>query len=267
MSDNFRYRHGDTRPVMMAVDSSTVIEVGDLVYLDTDDAKPASSQADQSSEIANQRLFAANFLGVSASRSKNGETADIQILTAGVFEFPCPSGTFEVGDLLGVDEASSGTALEDQQVASVATEDLAIGKVQQTVSSAATLVRIEIESRVMQLARLGDSGGHYIDAAQQALSTTGSSDAANITTYYTAITSTGGHTVSLADGTYQGQLKLVRLVVDGGSVTFTPATFADGTSVDLADVGDEVLFRWGPSGWRAIYAGNATTGAAGPTIS
>jgi hypothetical protein len=50
MSDKMRWRYGDTNPVVAAVDSSTVIEIGDLLYQDTDDAKPASSQADQGSD-------------------------------------------------------------------------------------------------------------------------------------------------------------------------------------------------------------------------
>ena len=267
MTDTLSYRHGDTRPVMMAVDSGTVIEIGDLVYLNSDDALPASSQADQGSEAANQRLFASNFLGVAQQRSRDGDEAPIRIATAGVFEFDCAAAMFEVGNLIGVDEASGGTALEDQTVVAVTLDDLAIGKVHKTESANATRVKIEIQSRVMQLASLGGSEQYLPDAAQQALSTTGSSDAANVTSYYTAITSTGAHTVSLADGSHNGQLKLVRLVVDGGTVTFTPDTFADGTSLALADAGDEALFRWGPSGWRALYLGNAADGASAPAIS
>jgi hypothetical protein len=48
MADTMRWRYGETNPVLVPVDSRTVIEIGDLVYLDTDDAKPASAQADQS---------------------------------------------------------------------------------------------------------------------------------------------------------------------------------------------------------------------------
>jgi hypothetical protein len=266
MTDTMRYRHGDTRPITLAVESASVIEIGDLVYLNTDDALPASSQADQGSETANQRLFAANFLGVAEQRSRSGDDAPIRIATSGVFEFQCDSATFEVGDLVGVDEAASGTALEDQKVVAVASEDLAIGKVAQTVSAAATTVKVTIGSKTMQLSGLGGSTQYLPDVAQQNLSTTGSSDAANVTSYYTAITSNGLHTVTLADGTHTGQLKLVRLVVDGGTVTFTPATFADGTSITFADAGDEVLLRWGASGWRALRLGNAADGTSAPAI-
>ncbi len=72
MSDKMRWRYGDTNPVVAAVDAATVIEIGDLVYQDTDDAKPASSQADQGTETANQELFADKFLGVAMQRSRVG---------------------------------------------------------------------------------------------------------------------------------------------------------------------------------------------------
>ncbi len=149
MSDKMRWRYGDTNPVVAAVDSATVIEIGDLVYQDTDDAKPASSQADQSSETANQELFADNFLGVAMQRSRSGDTDPIRVASTGVFEFDCPSGTFELGDLVGVDEASSGTELEDQQVAPVSAGAYAVARVAKRVATAATSVLVDIRSTVM----------------------------------------------------------------------------------------------------------------------
>ena len=149
MSDKMRWRYGDTNPVVSAVDSASVIEIGDLVYQDTDDAKPASSQADQGSETANQELLADNFLGVAMQRSRSGDTDPIRVATTGVFEFDCPSGTFELGDLVGVDEAAGGTALEDQKVASVSASIYAIGRVAKRVATAATTALIDIRSTVM----------------------------------------------------------------------------------------------------------------------
>jgi hypothetical protein len=150
MANLLRWRYGDTNPVMCPVDSTSVIEIGDFVYLDTDDAKPASAQADAGSEAANQEAFHDNFLGVAMQQSPSGETADIRVATSGVFEFVCPAGTFELGDLVGVDEASGGTSLEDQQVAPVATENLAVGRVAKRVGSASTSVLVDIISTVMK---------------------------------------------------------------------------------------------------------------------
>ncbi|MGA7700475.1 MAG: hypothetical protein WCB27_12760 [Thermoguttaceae bacterium] len=102
MSDKMRWRYGDTNPVVAAVDSGTVIEIGDLVLLNTDDARPASMQAVQGTKAATQAAFAAIFLGVAMQRSRSGETAPIRVATTGVFEFDCASGTFELGDMVSL---------------------------------------------------------------------------------------------------------------------------------------------------------------------
>lgn len=149
MSDVMRWRSGDTNPIMAAVDSAVVIEIGDLVYLDTNDAKPASSQADQGTEAANQELFTDKFLGVAMQRSRNGDTDPIRVATTGVFEFPCPSGTWEVGDMIGPDEAAAGTSLLAQQVAKVTEAKLALGRCARRQASATTTVLVDIKSTVM----------------------------------------------------------------------------------------------------------------------
>ncbi|MEK6236236.1 MAG: hypothetical protein N2C14_16140 [Planctomycetales bacterium] len=149
MADTFRYRHGPTNPVMVPVNSAVVIEIGDLVYLDTDDGKPASSQADQGTEAGNQELFHDNFLGVAMQRSRSGDTDEVRVATGGVFEFVSPSATYELGDLLGVDEAGGGTALEDQQVAAVATANLAVGRCAKRVAASDVKVLVSIHSTVM----------------------------------------------------------------------------------------------------------------------
>ena len=149
MSDTMRWRYGDTSPVVLPVDSATVIEIGDLVYLETDDARPASAQADQLTEAANQELFHDKFAGVAMQRSPSGDTTPIRVATTGVFEFDCLSASFEVGALVGVDEASSGTQLEDQVVAAVATPNLAVGRVVKRLNPAGTRVLVDVVSTVV----------------------------------------------------------------------------------------------------------------------
>ena len=148
MADTMRWRYGETNPVVIPVDSATAIEIGDAVYLATDDARPAAQQADQGSEAANQELFHDNFAGVAMQRSPSGDTSPIRVATTGVFEFACLSGTFEIGALLGVDEAASGTALENQVVAAVATPNLAIGRCAKRVNPADTKVLVDVVSTV-----------------------------------------------------------------------------------------------------------------------
>jgi len=149
MTDKMRWRYGDTNPVIAAVDAATVIEIGDLVYQETDDVRPASSQADQNTKEANQELFAGKFLGVAMQRSRSGETAPIRVATTGVFEFDCPSGTFELGDLIGADENTAGTALLNQQVTKVAQSKYAVSRVAKRQATASTSVLVDVRSTVM----------------------------------------------------------------------------------------------------------------------
>lgn len=135
--------------VSAPVDSGTVIAVGDLIYYDTDDAKPASSLADAGTEAANQEAFHDAFLGIALDASADGETADIRVATKGRFTFTCPSATFEVGALIGASENAGGDALEAQQVEGVATANLAIGRCSSRVNPAATTVTVDVVSTVM----------------------------------------------------------------------------------------------------------------------
>jgi hypothetical protein len=148
MSDKMRWRYGDTNPVVAAVDAATVIEIGDLVFQSVDDARPAAVQADQGSEAANQELFADYFLGVAMQKSRSGDSSPIRVATTGVFEFDCPASSFELGELVGVDENAAGSALCNQQVAKVAASRYAIGRAAKR-AAAATSVLVDIRSTVM----------------------------------------------------------------------------------------------------------------------
>jgi hypothetical protein len=147
MSDVMRWRYGDTNPVTAPVDSATVIEIGDLVYLEVDDARPASSQADLGTEAQNQEGFHDKFLGVAMQASRNGDTAPIRVATSGVFEFITASATYELGNLVGLVGA---TTLADQDVKLVATENLAVGRVAKRLNPAGTSVLVEIVSTVLR---------------------------------------------------------------------------------------------------------------------
>lgn len=129
MAHVMRWRYGDTQPVVATVDADSNIELGDLLFWDGDDAKPASLQPDQGSEAANQQLFASKFLGVAMQASPTGESSPIRVATGGVFEFTTPGGSFDLGDWVGVDENDAGTALENQRLVKVTSSQLAIGRV------------------------------------------------------------------------------------------------------------------------------------------
>ncbi len=149
MSDKMRWRYGDTNPVVAAVDSSTEIEIGDLLFQEIDDARPASAQANYGGDQDNREQFADCFLGVAMQRSRSGDTSAIRVATTGVFEFDCPSSTFELGDLVGADGDGTDDGLLDQQVTSVGATTRAVGRVAKRVATAATSVLVDVRSTVM----------------------------------------------------------------------------------------------------------------------
>ena len=148
MADKMRWRYGDTNPVVAAVASSTVIEIGDLLWQDTNQAKPASVQADQGTDGDNQETLADSFLGVAMQRSRSGDTDPIRVATTGVFEFDCPSTDFELGDFLGADGNSDSSGLLDQQVEKVASAVYAVGRCAKR-GTALRSVLVDIRSTVM----------------------------------------------------------------------------------------------------------------------
>jgi hypothetical protein len=150
MANRMRWRYGDTNPVMLPVAAETVIEIGDLVYQDAGAALPASAAEDAGTEADNQEGFHDVFVGVAMQHSPEGSTDPVRIATSGVFEFDCASATHDVGDLIGADEAASGTALEDQVVVKVATPNLAVGRCAKRVNPAATRVLVDVVSTVMR---------------------------------------------------------------------------------------------------------------------
>jgi hypothetical protein len=147
MSDKMRWRYADTNPVVAAVDADSVIEIGDLVWQDIDDAKPAAKVSPANDVAGTQAAFAAKFLGVAMQRSRAGDTAPICVATSGVFEFDCAATKAELG--LAVGPAAAGDGLANQSVAPVATLTAAIGRVAKRAATPATSLLIEIQSAVM----------------------------------------------------------------------------------------------------------------------
>jgi hypothetical protein len=70
---------------------------------------------------------------------------------------------------------------------------------------------------------------------------------------------------TLADGTVDGATVLCVKTADTGVGTITPATFKDGTSIPLTNIGDMVSFVWKDDGteqnWRLSSAINLLTSA------
>ena len=146
MANRLRYRHGQVDLVKARVDSGTVIEAGDLVFLDTDDVKPASSFTWDTDLATTQGNFAASFLGVAHKQSADGDTDPItvDISPHAVYEFDANSATYEVGDILGCDENSS--TLMDQQLEAVGSAALGIARAAEYKAAAASKLRVRFAS-------------------------------------------------------------------------------------------------------------------------
>jgi hypothetical protein len=158
MPDVMRWRYGDTNPVVVPVDSATVIDIGDLVYLDTDDAKPAGhdTNGDGTGDLWNTNLALTQealhdkFLGVAMQRSRAGDIDPIRVATSGVFEFDSPSATYEVGALVAPSKTAGNNLLDQQvEVLGATLHNQAVGRVAKRVNPAATKVLVDIQSTVM----------------------------------------------------------------------------------------------------------------------
>lgn len=153
--------------VDFAFDGSIAVNLYDLLYHDTNDVKPAASQADAGSEAANQAAFAPLFAGLAgiARLSTDGAVTNFPVITDAIVDIDCASATFEVGDKVTVVEQSSGTALENAKLAKTTDETLAIGYVVKRYASASTRVRVRLISRVAPHASAPDATAQLSSAA------------------------------------------------------------------------------------------------------
>ena len=152
--------------VDFAFDGSIAVNLYDLLYHDTNDVKPASSQADAGSEAANQAAFAPLFAGLAgmARLSTDGAVTSFPAITDAIVDIDCASATFEVGDKITVVEQGSGTALENAKVTKTTDETLAIGYVVKRYASATTRVRARLISRVAPHAAAHDISAQLASA-------------------------------------------------------------------------------------------------------
>jgi hypothetical protein len=140
--------------VQYAINASLTVPLYSLMYMEVDDVRPAASVADQGTEEANQRYFAARFAGVASQARVSTDAAETKFGVYREFtgDFNCVSGTFEVGDLVTVDEDAGGTFLTNDRLVKTVDPSLAIGEVIERVASAATTVRVRLGARAGSVA-------------------------------------------------------------------------------------------------------------------
>ncbi len=82
--------------------------------------------------------------------------------------------------------------------------------------------------------------------------------ALSLTTAVSLITSTGTEAYTLADGTLEGQIKIISMKVDGGNATVTPDNYINGTSILFNNVNDTITLLYQSTGWVQLARQNAT---------
>lgn len=146
MTNTMRFRSGTVQLQKVRVDSGTEIEAGDMVFLDEDDVKPAGDFPWTTDLATTQGAFAGAFLGIAYQSSGVGETDPISVDVSplSVYEYGVNSAMYEVGDLLGPDNASS--VLQNQQLEGVASGGLAMARAAEFKTSASSLLRVNFAS-------------------------------------------------------------------------------------------------------------------------
>lgn len=145
MSNNFTYRlpAEDAFVLKLPVDSTTVIEVGDLCYWDTDDVKNAAAISDQGTEAQNKAYFSARFIGVSLDSHASGDTNDVRIARVGQFEYSLDTATGQAyAEFTEIEVGADTTDCDDQIVEIGSTSP--IGRLVKRAASGDTKVTIEI---------------------------------------------------------------------------------------------------------------------------
>jgi hypothetical protein len=150
MANAFRWRYGETNPVTVAVDADTAIEIGDLLWLDGDDAKPFSDLSYAGVLATGQADAHDKFLGVAMQASPAGASGEIRVATSGVFEFDQAAATVELGARVGATDDGGGVEIQSQRVIAVAADapEQALGRCARR-ATAATRLLVAIHSTVM----------------------------------------------------------------------------------------------------------------------
>ncbi len=134
MGNRLRFRSGQVQLVKVPVDSASVIEAGDLVFLDSGEVKSAADFAWDTDLATTQGAFAEVFLGVAHQGSEAGEAEPVSVDVSpfSVYEFDVQSAAYGFGDVLGPDELSSG--LMNQQLEVVGSSANGIARAMETRS-------------------------------------------------------------------------------------------------------------------------------------
>jgi hypothetical protein len=125
--------------------------------------------------------------------------------------------------------------------------------VESTTGAGVTVEGVKIEDSAITNPSDTMIAGFYPKLAQQGISA-GVGGAISLIAYVTEINTDGtDDAYTLANGTFPGQMKKIRLVTDGGgNGVVTVATLAGGTTLTFNDAGDEVELIWDGTAWYVL---------------
>lgn len=128
MANHLRFRSGPVHLFKANIDSNSLIEPGDMLFLDSTEARPASEYVWNTDLPTTQAAFADAFLGIAHERSEVGDNTPVSVDMSpqSVYEFDVDISSYVLGSLLGPDENSS--ALMNQQLETVGASTQAIAR-------------------------------------------------------------------------------------------------------------------------------------------
>ena len=137
--NKLRFRSGQVHLRRVRVEAATVIEAGDLLWLDGSTARPAADFAWSSDLATTQAGFAEKFLGVAHQPSADGETSPVSVDVSpdSVYEFDVSPASYELGQPLGPDENAG--ALMSRRLESASAAAAVARSAEFTAASVSTL--------------------------------------------------------------------------------------------------------------------------------
>lgn len=143
--NKLRFRSGQVHLRRVPVEAATVIEAGDLVWLDGNRARPAADFAWTTDLATTQSAFAEVFLGIAHQPSAAGESSPISVDVSpdAVYEMDVSPGTFTLGQALGPDELSQGLMSQQLEAAAAAQ---AIARCAEFTGNSVSTVRVTLAS-------------------------------------------------------------------------------------------------------------------------
>lgn len=123
---------------------------GDLMWLDTDDAKPAHDKAWDTNIATTQLAFGPVFLGVAKEGRSTTHPADTDfpVLRKCVAEYDQASATIALGARVAPAK-QTGDLLESQKLVVTTVQAAAIGYVLRVYGSATTRIKVRLHSNVL----------------------------------------------------------------------------------------------------------------------